>query len=147
MKKILLVLLFPVLLSAQSTSKYVQITPNGTIGPLDDKFLHYQAGLHISCLVGSSVYFFTHRPFLSSMLGTISAALVGIAKEAIWDNGLHKGTCSNEDAFMTGTGSLSGGMVIRVGIDRNQERYPDKDLFSNLAPINDSIIKLSPRDL
>lgn len=131
MKYILLVLLFPVLLSAQS-NKYVQVTPNGTIGPLDDKFLHYQAGYHISCLVGSSMYFFTHRPFLSSVLGTVSATLVGIAKEAIWDNRLHHGTCSNEDAFMTGQGALGGGLTIRIGIDKNQEKYPDKDLFDNL---------------
>lgn len=147
MKKILLVLLFPVLLSAQGIPKYIQISSKGTIGPFDDKFEHYHAGLHIACFVGSSVYFFTHRPFLSCVLGTLSTALVGIAKEAIWDKRLGHGTCSNEDAFMTGMGGIGGGMAVRIGIDKNQEKYPDKDLFDNLAPINDSIIKLNPRDL
>lgn len=91
---------------------------------IDDKTKHFYAGFGITCLTAEITNQITDKPFVSCLVGFGAGTLAGIAKEAIWDKAMDKGTCSNLDAGMTIWGSAVGALCIRVRFDiRDKKRY------------------------
>lgn len=73
-----------------------------------DKKLHFVAGFIIACI--GSVIFKGIDPFYP-LLGFLSGAFVGAAKELVWDYALGKGTPEFQDFLATAGGSIVGAIV------------------------------------
>jgi hypothetical protein len=106
--KILIIILFPFLLTGQTFDKY--------------DFLHHYAGVAITTISGSFIYYKTHNDKLSVGSGFALGILAGQAKEEIWDLRWKKGTYSNFDKFSTAWGSMCGSFYLVIGINLHQKQ-------------------------
>ncbi len=137
MKKLLIILLTPMLLQSQTD-----------ISKMDHLSKHYLAGLGISAFAGYTTYHFTNRPFLGCIVGSLAATAAGIFKESVYDKRWHRGTCDNTSAYTTIWGGLVGSLCLRVEIDIEQKNHPHSWLFEDLAPLTiDTVGTLNDRKL
>ena len=88
---------------------------------LTDDQKHWVAGSLISGVSGSAAYELGARPFHAACIGFGLGTLAGIAKEAIWDKRMKRGTCDNGDAFTTSWGALFGSLTVIIYIDRKEK--------------------------
>lgn len=88
---------------------------------ITDDQKHWLAGSLISGVSGSAAYELGARPFHAACIGFGLGTLAGIAKEAIYDKRMKRGTCDNGDAFTTGWGALFGSFTVIIYIDRKEK--------------------------
>lgn len=111
MKKLFcILLLFSFLCNAQSKYK-----------PTDEDY-HYHAGMFVSGLAGSTIYFFTGKNLLSNFLGSLIGTGIGIGKEEVYDRLLKMGTPSNMDKINTGRGSFTMCIYSTIYINHLEKR-------------------------
>jgi len=101
----------------------------GLTAQIDDKTKHVYAGMGIAIVTAEITNQIIERPAISAATGFVLGSLAGIAKEAVYDKRMDKGTCSNLDAGMTMWGAAIGSMVIRVKFDlcdKKKQKQLDK---------------------
>ena len=76
-----------------------------------DKVKHFMAGVFI-CLIVSVAFSHDLDPLSASLTGFAAAVLIGVLKEAVWDNWLKKGTDDKYDVIATALGGAFGALVV-----------------------------------
>lgn len=76
-----------------------------------DKVKHFLGGALIALIVGLA--FSRDLDVISaSLVGLAAAILIGVLKEAVWDNWLKKGTDDKYDMYATALGGVFGALVL-----------------------------------
>ena len=110
MKKLLFILLFPILCQGQTRSEKISDA------------LHYYCGAGITVGAGALTYKLSKgKKGLSTLVGFSSGVLAGIAKEVVWDRKMGRGTYSELDMGITAWGALGGAMVVTIGFQIHEK--------------------------
>lgn len=111
----LLTLLFPLMLSA-----------GNPFNRIPDDILHVYSGLGIGCISGEVTFMHLTDKRWSIALPTafISAVVIGVAKEEIYDRQWGKGTPSNYDKLNTSYGGLLSVPILCCRFDLYAKKHP-----------------------
>jgi predicted Na+-dependent transporter len=113
MKKLLLILLFPLFLFSQvSTSTWNNVVTN------HDDILHVYGSLGIMIVASEITYHYTHNINKSIVIGAGTSLFIGVVgKELIYDKWLKKGTYNVTDIFYDMWGNIIAIIVERCWMD------------------------------
>ena len=76
-----------------------------------DKTKHFMAGVFIAAVLGYIVGIW-QDPLSAALSGLAAAVLIGVLKEAVWDNWLKRGTDDKYDMYATALGGVFGAVVL-----------------------------------
>lgn len=137
MKKLLFILIFPLLCNAIHRPPIFDI-PSKVWMKIPDDAKHYYAGALISFGTGWAVWKITDDNTLALTTGILFGVGSGLAKEEIYDRGLGRGVPSLEDKLVTGWGAFGGAIALRVkiGIHDKKKRKQEEEIENFILKYN-----------
>lgn len=97
----------------------------------DGTLLHNVAGQSIGMLSGWVAYKKTNKMWVGMLSCVLSSAIIGIAKEEIWDRKWHNGTPSDKDKLSTGWGGMVGAICLVPIMKKHQDKIYEAEQMCN----------------
>lgn len=92
---------------------------------------HNLGGQAIGMISGWVAYKRTNKIWVGMLASVLSSAIVGIAKEEIWDRAWHRGTPTYQDKLNTCWGGMVGAICLVPFMVRHQDKIYEAEQLCN----------------